>query len=320
MHNRVLSGIRPSGKLHIANYLGALRQWVDLQKEYDSIFMIADYHALDSLEDEKSFYRVILDTARWILAVGVNPDQAIIFRQSDIAEHTELAWIFGAITPLGELERMTQFKEKSEGKAQVSAALLNYPLLMAADVLLYKATLVPVGEDQVQHLELTRSIARKFNQRFGAIFPEPKPILTKTPRIMSLKNPDKKMSKTGDEGIALADSPREIRRKILSAPTATRAGQKIMPSGVANLLTLLENFAPQDLGEFKKRYRDGSLKYVDLKEHLAERTIETLLPLQEHFKQISDARVEEALGEGAHQARTIAHATISEAKEKIGLF
>lgn len=319
MRGRVLSGIRPSGKLHIANYLGALRQWPILEKEYDSIFMIADYHALDSLGDKKSFYQTILDTTRWILAVGVNPDRSIIFRQSDMPQHTELAWIFGSITPLGELERMTQFKEKSHGEKSVNSALLMYPVLMAADVLLYKATKIPIGEDQLQHLELTRAIARKFNQQFGLTFPEPKPLLSKAPRIMSLKDPNKKMSKTGDDGIALADNPREIKRKVMAAVTATKAGQKTMPPGVANLFTLLENFAPDDAGRFKKRYRAGTLKYIELKEHLADKIIETLLPLQERFKQISNARVEEVLKEGSGRSRAIAQTTITEVKEKIGL-
>lgn len=316
---RVLSGIRPSGKLHIANYLGALRQWVELEKDYDAIFMIADYHALDSLEDEKTFLATIYDTTRWILAVGIKPERSIIFRQSQVPEHTELSWIFSSLTPVGELERMTQYREKSEGKTSVPASLLIYPVLMAADVLLYKATLIPVGDDQLQHLEMIRTIARKFNSRFGETFSQPKAILSKAPRIMSLKDPTRKMSKTGDEGIALNDSLQEIRRKIMAAPTATQAGKRTMPAGVKNLFTLLESFAPLDVKPFKQKYDDGTLKYVDLKAHLAEKIIEILKPIQDHFKQISDHRIDEVLNHGAHQAQQIARVTLHEVKEKIGL-
>lgn len=281
--------------------------------------MIADYHALDSLDDEKSYLQAIYETTRWLLAIGLHPEKSVIFRQSHIAEHTELAWIFGALTPVGELQRMTQYKEKSVGKTSIVSTLLTYPLLMAADVLIYKATLVPVGEDQVQHLELTRTIARKFNRRFGQTFPEPKPILSKAPRIMSLKDPAKKMSKTGDEGIALLDSPEQIRRKIMTAPTATESGQKTMPAGVENLFTLLQGFAPQDVEQFKKSYNDGALKYVDLKAHLAEKIIETLKPLQQNFHQISNQAVQETLQKGALKAQPIAQTTLREVKEKIGL-
>lgn len=316
---RVLSGIRPSGKIHIANYLGALRNWVDLALEHDAIFMVADYHAFDSLEDEKNFLKDIYDTTRWILAVGIKPERSLIFRQSQVPEHAELAWILSSLTPVGELERMTQYKEKSQGLSSVPASLLMYPVLMAADVLAYKASLVPVGDDQLQHLELVRTIARKFNSRFGNTFPQPKGILSKTPRLISLKDPTKKMSKTGDEGIALADSPQEIRRKIMAAVTATEAGKKDMPAGVQNLFVLLENFAPDDVKDFRKKYDQGSLQYADLKGHLAEKIIAHLEPLQKHFKQITDHRVEEALDHGRHKAQAIARATLHEVKEKIGL-
>lgn len=281
--------------------------------------MVADYHALDSLDEIKNFNKTIYDTARWLIAVGIKPERSIIFRQSQISQHTELAWIFSSLTPVGELERMTQYKDKSTGVNSTSASLLTYPVLMAADILIYKAIVVPVGEDQTQHLELTRTIARKFNQKFGSTFPEPKPLLTKTAKIMSLKNPDKKMSKTGDDGIALADSPALIRRKIMAAVTATDSGRRTMPAGVANLFNLLISFSPNDGKEFLAKYKKGDLKYAELKSHLADKIIEHLKPAQDHFAQISDRQIEQVLADGQEKATRIANTTLHEVKEKIGL-
>ena len=195
---RVLSAIQPTGAIHIGNYLGAIKQWIDLQEKNECIFFICDLHSITIPYDPKEFQKNILETAITYLAAGVNPEKSIFFVQSKVKEHTELCWLLGSVTPVGDLLRMTQYKEKSKQfKKNLDAGILNYPILMAADILLYKANAVPVGEDQAQHVELTRTIARKFNQRFGKTFNEPKTILPKMgARIMSLTNPKKKMSKS----------------------------------------------------------------------------------------------------------------------------
>ena len=193
---KLFSGIQPSGEIHLGNYLGALKNWIKLQKKYDCIFSIVDYHAITVPYSPKTLPENIIETAIILLSIGINPKKSILFVQSTVSEHTELAWILNTITPLGDLKRMTQFKQKAKAHPKaINAGLLNYPILMAADILLYKAEYVPVGEDQLQHLELTRTIARKFNKLFGKTFPEPKPILGKAKRIMSLTNPKNKMSK-----------------------------------------------------------------------------------------------------------------------------
>ena len=194
---RIFSGIRPTGNIHIGNYLGAVKQWIELQEKNECVFCIVDMHAVTTPFDPKEMKKNILEIASIYLAAGVNPDKSIIFVQSDVREHTELAWLLGTITPMGELSRMTQFKEKSkQHKDYINAGLFNYPVLMAADIMLYKTQAVPVGKDQEQHVELARTIARKFNQKFGQTFPEPEAILPKSgAKIMSLQNPKKKMSK-----------------------------------------------------------------------------------------------------------------------------
>jgi len=214
---RVLSAIQPTGAIHIGNYLGAIKQWIDLQEKNECIFFICDLHSITIPYDPKEFQKNILETAITYLAAGVNPEKSIFFVQSKVKEHTELCWLLGSVTPVGDLLRMTQYKEKSKQfKKNLDAGILNYPILMAADILLYKANAVPVGEDQAQHVELTRTIARKFNQRFGKTFNEPKTILPKMgARIMSLTNPKKKMSKSmGPQNyISLFDEPEEIEKK-----------------------------------------------------------------------------------------------------------
>ncbi len=193
---RVFSGVRPSGQLHLGNYLGALKNWLILQKRYECLFCIVDYHAITTPFEPKKMKKQIFDLAVRYMAAGIDPQKSIIFVQSQVPEHTELTWILNTITPVGELRRMTQFKEKAKQHPEaVNIGLLDYPVLMAADILLYKAELVPVGEDQIQHVELSRTIVRKFNKIFGQTFPEPKVVLTKAPRIMSLTEPIKKMSK-----------------------------------------------------------------------------------------------------------------------------
>jgi len=242
---RIFSGIRPTGNIHIGNYLGAVKQWIELQEKNECVFCIVDMHAVTTPYDPKEMKKNILEAASIYLAAGVNPDKSIIFVQSDVREHVELAWLLGAITPMGELSRMTQFKEKSkQHKDYINAGLFNYPVLMAADIMLYKTQAVPVGKDQEQHVELTRTIARKFNQKFGQTFPEPEAILPKAgAKIMSLQNPKKKMSKTDESKsyISLFDTEEEIEKKIMSATTDSGKGviyNVTKKPGISNLLTI----------------------------------------------------------------------------------
>lgn len=319
----VVSGIRATGQLHIGNYLGALKQFVDIQNDSNNncFFFIADLHALTTAFEPKELRQGTLEVVAEYLAAGINPAKSTIFLQNHVPEHTELAWILGAGTPIGELERMTQFKEKSEEQKQnVNAGLLTYPVLMAADILLYKPSLVPVGDDQTQHLELTRIIARKFNNKFGKTFPEPKNFMLKPLRIMSLKNPGKKMSKTGDEALMLSDSPAEIEKKLKKAVTASDGKSKT--SGVDNLLLLLRHFGSmKEIAQFEEAVADNTIKYSELKETLAKDIAEHFSKFREKKRELlaNKDHLAEVLGEGARKAKAVASETLQEVKEKIGL-
>src|SRR3989338_6855839 len=242
---RIFSGIRPSGQIHLGNYLGAIKQWIELQEENECVFCIVDLHAITTPYNTKELQRDISSTLIAYLAAGINPNKSIIFTQSNVKDHVELAWLLGTITPVGELNRMTQFKEKSKkNKDYINSGLFTYPILMAADILLYKSEGVPVGKDQEQHVELTRSIAKKFNQKFGQMFKEPESLILKEgAKIMSLTDPKKKMSKSDDKKsyISLFDSPEEIIKKVMSA--TTDSGKEVMYNvtkkpGISNLLTI----------------------------------------------------------------------------------
>ena len=314
--------MQPTGALHLGNYLGALKQWVELQEDNDCIFCIVDYHAMTIDYNPKEMDEHITNLALDYLAAGLDPEKSIIFVQSQVPEHTELAWIFNTVTPLGELERMTQFKEKSsQHKKNINAGLFTYPILQAADILLYKADRVPVGEDQVQHIELTRDIAKKFNTKFGKIFPEPKPILTQSARIMSPQDPTKKMSKSlGDKHyIALTDKADTIKKKIRSAVTDTKGGAD--SPGIKNLFAILEAIDETVVQGFKKEHSKGTLKYSDLKDVVANTIISHLTPFQERRKELEEQREEvaEILINGAEQAQKIAQKTMKEVREKIGV-
>lgn len=321
---RVFSGIQPTGLLHIGNYLGAIRNWVEMQGQYDSIYCIVDYHSVTIPYEPETLADRVLDTAATLLAAGIDPDRSTLFVQSQVPEHTELCWLLNCLTPLGNLQRMHQFKEKSHQHDQhVNAGLMNYPILMAADILLYKAGLVPVGEDQIQHLELTREIARRFNNAFGETFPEPRPQMTKAARVMALNDPERKMSKSIEGSyIALSDEPEEIRRKIARAVTDAGPvpGAEMSP-GVRNLFTLLEAFADAEtVARFTKLYDEGALRYSDLKRTLADAMVESLAPLQARRKELL-ARPEELwdiLRAGAGKARALAQETLREVKDKMG--
>ncbi len=318
----ILSGVQATGKLHIGNYLGALKQFIDIQNQgkLQCYFFVADLHSLTVPRDPKQLRQDTLEVVAEYIAAGLDPDKSIIFIQSHISEHAELAWIFNCITPVGELERMTQYKDK--GKAQkesVNAGLLTYPTLMAADILLYKPTYVPVGEDQVQHIELARIVSRKFNNQFGKTFPEPKPFMREPLRIMSLKDPKKKMSKTGDDPIYMSDSSAEIHAKVKKAVTASSGEGS---AGVDNLLFLLDNFADQTLAaQFRGAQQDGSIKYSELKTELADSISAYFAEFREKKKELLGNKplLAQILADGSAKARVIASETLREVKEKVGL-
>ncbi|MFH1610305.1 MAG: tryptophan--tRNA ligase [Patescibacteria group bacterium] len=318
MKKRLFSAIQPTGELHIGNYLGALKQWVDIQNEYDSMFCVVDYHSITQDYDPKKKQEQVLNTAVDFLATGIDPEKSIIFVQSKVHEHTELTWILNCVTPVAELERMTQFKDKAERqKANINTGLFDYPVLMAADIMLYKGEIIPVGQDQQQHVELTRIVARKFNNRFGKYFPEPDVRLTKTARVMSLSDPDKKMSKSlGEKSyIALSDSPEMIEEKIKSAVTTDE--------GALNLIDLLEEFSDDKklIKKFRDEFKDKSIKYSELKPALTEAIVAHLKPMQEKREKLLKDRkyVEKVLEEGAKRAKEIAEKNMTEIKKLVGL-
>lgn len=324
MKQRIVSGVQPTGELHIGNYLGALKDYVKLQEEFDCFFFVADLHSLTEDFDPALKSQQVLDTLTAFLAVGLDPDKSTIFVQSHLPAHSELAWILNTVVPVSELERMTQYKDKSaKQKANINMGLLGYPVLMAADILMYKPQLVPVGHDQIQHLEMTNTIARKFNNRFGETFEEIKPYAKKPLRIMSLTHPDKKMSKSDPSSyVGIFDDPEIIRKKLSKAVTATDAPEGRMPKGVENLFGLLAEMAPQDTREqFQKQYNEGTIKYSDLKNELAEIMIKTFAPFRAKQEElITDPQQLNAIVElGTSKAFEIADKTIKEVKQKVGL-
>jgi tryptophanyl-tRNA synthetase len=319
----LVSGLRASSEPHIGNYLGAIRQFIKYQDQHDCSFFIADLHTLTTPFEPKELRRNALEVAADYMALGLDPKKSNLYLQSQIAEHAELAWILNCITPLGELYRMTQFKDKSgsEKKESINSGLLNYPVLMAADILLYKAEIVPVGDDQVQHLELARIIARKFNNQFGKTFPEPKAILDdESSRVMSLADPAKKMSKTGGQGILINDSPADIQKKLRKAVTATDAKGK--SQGVDNLFRLLREFGTKEqIQFFENAYQENTIKFSELKDILAEDIANYFAPFRERRKELlkNPEIIAKALADGAEKARERAQQTMLEVKKKIGL-
>lgn len=321
---RVFSGIRPSGDIHIGNYLGAIKQWLKLQQKYECVFCIVDWHAITTPYDPKKIQNNIFELAVAYLTAGIDPQKSIFFIQSQVKEHAELAWLLGTVIPTGELFRMTQYKEKSKKlKRSASAGLLNYPILMAADILLYQTNLVPVGEDQVQHVELARDIARRFNRRFGQTFKIPKAHVPKTTaRIKSLQNADKKMSKSDDPKgcIGLFDQPEQIKKKIMNAVTDTGKEIKYDPKkkpGISNLLTIYSAFAQKTINQLEKEFQGKG--YAEFKQSLAELLIKRLEPFRKAKKQSSKAKIQKILRFGAAKARKLAQPTIIKARSNMGL-
>jgi tryptophanyl-tRNA synthetase len=325
--SRIFSGIQPSGSLHIGNYLGAVKNWVELQHKYESFFCIVDYHAI-TVPYEPADLRVrTADMALSLFAAGLDPSKCTVFVQSRVPEHTELAWIFNTITPLGELERQTQFKEKASREESVPAGLLNYPVLQAADILLYRAELVPVGEDQVQHLELSREIARKWNARFDdrgrGFFPEPKPLLTPTRRVMGLDG-QAKMSKSLGNTVDLLEDPASIWEKLKPAVTDPKRVRRTDPGTpeVCNIYHLHKAFSPQaTVDHVAVQCRTAGWGCLDCKKVLHESMEKELAQIRARAKEIAadPKKMERDLAAGADHARSIAKQTMGEVKKKMGL-
>jgi tryptophanyl-tRNA synthetase len=325
MPKRIFSGAQPTGNVHLGNYLGALRNWVALQHEYESFFCIVNLHAITLPQDPKVLATKTRELARIYLAVGIDPEISTVFVQSDVAEHAELTWLLNCVTRMSELERMTQFKDKARKQQEnVGVGLFDYPVLMAADILLYQTDLVPVGEDQKQHLELTRDIAIRFNRDYGETFRVPDPFIPKVgARIMSLADPTKKMSKSDEESeagcIMLLDGADAVRRKFKRAVTDSGTEIRFDPArpAISNLLTIYHLLTEKAPAEIEEHF--GGHGYAKLKEELADVTIDFLRPFQERVRAIDDGKLDEILDQGAERAEAIAGATLAQAKANMGL-
>jgi len=326
MKARIFSGVQPSGNLHIGNYLGALKNWVEIQGDYESIFGIVDLHAVTVYQDPAELRSKILETAGLFLAVGIDPKQSTIMVQSSVPEHSELAWMLTCVTPVGWLERMTQYKAKSQAQETVGDGLLQYPVLMAADILLYQAAIVPVGDDQAQHLELARDIAQRFNSLYGETYVMPATHLPAVgARIMGLDEPDTKMSKsaTGSgHAIALLDPIDQVRKKIMRATTDSQPAVNFetLGIGVQNLLNIFQAFSGWSSEKMREHF--GGMRYGDLKKQVAEMVAANLEPLQKRYRDImaEPGYLDQVLREGAERVSPIAKSTVRLAKERMGLY
>jgi len=320
---RVFSGIQPSGELHIGNYLGAVQNWVRLQSQHECLFCVVDLHAITQPYEAAALPQLTIDMAVSLYAAGLDPERCIVFVQSHVVEHTELNWLLTSVTPLGELERQTQFKDKSQRQESVAMGILAYPVLQAADVLLYKASLVPVGEDQVQHLELMREIARRWNARYGeGFFPEPQPLLTRTRRVLGLDG-KAKMSKSLGNTIGLFESPEAIWEKLRPAATDPARVTKKDPGTpeICNIFTLHQGFSPPEVvEEVAVKCRTAGWGCLDCKRKLADHMIATLKPMRERAEALKrdPQGVMQKLRLGAGKARALAHRTITEVRERMG--
>lgn len=321
----IFSGVQPSGILHIGNYLGAISQWVAMQDEYNSIFCVVDYHAITVKQEPAKLTRQILDTTKAYLASGINPEKSIIFQQSHVSAHTELAWILNCVARIADLNKMTQFKDKAgKDKETVNIGLYDYPVLMAADILLYNTDAVPVGEDQVQHVELARTLARRFNSQFGETFKVPEAQIKKEgARIMGLDDPTKKMSKSSVSAtnyIALTDTSEIARKKIMRAVTDSGMEIKYNPKekpAISNLLTVFSLLSGMPIKELEKKYK-GKM-YGELKKDLAETSADFLNLFQKKFRSFTDDDARDILAAGAKKARPLAENTLIKVKEKLGV-
>ena len=324
MPKRIFSGVKPTGPLHLGNYLGALRNWVQLQHEYESFFCIVNLHAVTVPIDPAYLSNLTIEIARLYIALGIDPSVSTVFVQSDVPEHTELTWMLNCITRMSELERMTQYKDQVRKQREgIGAGVFEYPVLMAADILLYQTDLVPVGEDQKQHLELTRDLAIRFNRDYGETFRLPDPYIPKVgARIMSLSDPAKKMSKSEDDPngcVMLLDDVDTIRRKFKRAVTDSGTEIRFDESrpAISNLLTIYQLLTEKSPAEIEEHFSGKG--YAHLKSELAEVTIEFLKPVQERARAIDDGKLDALLTEGAARARAIARTTLESAKANMGL-
>ena len=322
--DRIFSGIQPSGEIHIGNYVGAIRNWVKLTDRYNCIYCVVDYHAITIEYDAELMQKRILETATILVGCGLTPDKCIVFVQSHVPEHTELAWVFNSITPIGELERMTQFKEKSKQHRQnINVGLLGYPVLQAADILIYKAGYVPVGEDQTQHVELSREIARKFNARYGETFPEPQVLLSTAPRILGTDG-NAKMSKSMNNAIGLLEPPEIIREKLRMAATCPHRERRSDPGHPehCNIFTMHQAFSKSDhISNVEQGCRTAGIGCIECKEILYKSMIEELGPIQARVKEINakPEYIVDVLKSGASRCKAIATEVMDEVRIKIGV-
>ncbi|WP_164869791.1 tryptophan--tRNA ligase [Helicobacter pylori] len=325
MHKkRVFSGIQPTGQIHLGNYLGAIKHWVEMQDEYENLFCVVNSHAITLPIDPKFLKSQTYELVKLLLACGISPKQSGLFIQSEVDEHPALAWLLNCQVSMGEMQRMTQFKDKSlKNPKSVNVGLFNYPILMASDILLYQSDLVPVGEDQKQHLELTRNIAERFNRDFGNCFKVPEPLIAKVgARVMGLDDPKVKMSKShqgANHAIFLLDEPDIIVKKIKKAATDSMGVIAFdeKREGVFNLLNIYMLLSDESPENIEERFKNKG--YGDFKKELAEVMIQALKPIQERYKEISDDEVKAILNGGVEKARPLARATYQKAKELMGL-
>ncbi len=326
MKKRVFSGIQPTGNIHIGNYLGAIKYWVSMQEDYDNVFCIVDLHAITVPQDPKVLNAKIREVSGLLMAAGIDPERSILFVQSHVSAHSELAWLLNCFIPMGWMQRMTQFKEKSvKQKEQVSVGLFDYPSLMAADILLYRTDVVPVGEDQKQHVELARDAAQRFNNIYGETFVVPEPLIPDVgARIMGLDDPTVKMSKSeagSGHAINLLDSPDMIRSKIMKATTDSQRDILYDESrpGIFNLLSIYQTITGEPEKEIEARFEGKG--YGEFKKVLAEVVIEGLRPLQERYKELTaePGLIDSILKAGAAKARPLAEKMLSEVQKKVGL-
>jgi tryptophanyl-tRNA synthetase len=323
---RIFSGIQPSGELHIGNYLGAVKNWVELQHSYDCIFCVVDYHAITQPYEPAELRRRTMEMATSLLAAGLDPEKCTVFVQSHVPEHTELAWIFNTVTPIGELERQTQFKDKAQRQESVVAGLLNYPVLQAADILLYRADSVPVGEDQVQHLELSREIARKWNARFAGgeeFFPEPKPLLTAIRRVVGLDG-QAKMSKSMGNTVGLLEPFDAVWEKLRPAVTDPKRVRRTDPGTpeVCNIFHLHKAFnPPETVQHVATMCSTAGWGCIDCKRVLLDGMTRELSPIHERARELRahPERVRDVLAAGAERCRALARETMAYVKDKMGL-
>lgn len=321
---RVFSGVQPTNNLHLGNYLGAIKNWVELQNSYDAFYCVVDLHAITIKQEPKQLRQNVLNVAKTYLALGVDPNKSTIFVQSHVPQHAELAWVLNTVAKVSELERMTQFKDKAKDHTEnINMGLFDYPVLMASDILLYSPEVVPVGEDQKQHVELTRDLAARFNSLYGKAFIEPEPLINKQgARIMGLDDPTKKMSKSATSAnnyIALLDSPEVVAKKISRAVTdsGTNIESGADRPALTNLLTIYSLLSGQSIKELEKEYAGKG--YADFKKVLSGVVTEFISEFQNKFNALDDDKVKKILEDGAEKARAVASKKMEEVKTKMGL-